>query len=384
MGKEQAQGFQPERLIEARKARGLTQLELASYLGIKRQSLSAYEKGLTVPKIEVIQELAELLRFQFSYFFRGVNDVSIDNIHFRKNKTSKEKYYAALEIRLKWAARFFSYLQRYVDFLPLKALRQEDESYSYEKLESLAEETRKYWGLGMGPLSNVTALLENNGFIIARSNLDLEGVDACSSTIVFEDGLRHLLCYTSQRSHTPISMVRDRMGKAHELAHFILHSSVTREDLTSHYKRIEDEADYFASAFLLPRDSFAQEACFLTNIDDFVRLKERWKVSIQAMILRCKNLGLMSDSTCSYLYRQLNSRNWRRSEPFDKEWLIERPRAFKEALDVIVQNNLSTPVLLQEEVNIPAEELGAICDVDPSYFMPKETNAKIIQLRPRL
>ena len=384
MGKEQTQGFQPERLVEARKARGLTQLELASRLDIKRQSLSAYEKGLTIPRIEMIREIANLLSFSFGYFFKEADKIVVDTIHFRKNRTAKEKYYAALEVRLEWAARLFSYLQKYVEFIPLNAIRHEEEVYSREELELLAEKTRKHWGLGMGPLSNVTALLENNGFTIARSELDLEGIDACSSTIVFEEGLRHFLCHTSHRSHTPISMVRDRMGKTHELAHFVLHSSVTKEDLEQNYKEVEHEADYFASAFLLPRDSFAQEAYFLTNIDDFVKLKERWKVSIQAMILRCKNLGIMSESTCSYLYRQINNRGWRRVEPFDKEWPLERPRAFNEALEAVVQNGFSTPVQIQEEVNIPAEELGAMCDIDPNYFLAQEINRKVIQLRPQV
>ena len=38
----------------------------------------------------------------------------------------------------------------------------------FDYIEELANETRKFWGLGVGSLSNVTWLLENQGAIVGR------------------------------------------------------------------------------------------------------------------------------------------------------------------------------------------------------------------------
>lgn len=49
-----------QRLISARKGAGLTQAEVADYLGIRRQTYSAYERGVSVPDTNTIATLARL------------------------------------------------------------------------------------------------------------------------------------------------------------------------------------------------------------------------------------------------------------------------------------------------------------------------------------
>ncbi len=41
--------FVPQRLTEAREARGLTVTQLADIIGVTKQSVSAYEKGKQIP-----------------------------------------------------------------------------------------------------------------------------------------------------------------------------------------------------------------------------------------------------------------------------------------------------------------------------------------------
>ncbi len=49
-----------QRLISARKGAGLTQAEVADYLGIRRQTYSAYERGVSTPDANTIATLARL------------------------------------------------------------------------------------------------------------------------------------------------------------------------------------------------------------------------------------------------------------------------------------------------------------------------------------
>ena len=49
-----------QRLISARKGAGLTQAEVADYLGIRRQTYSAYERGVSTPDANTVAPLARL------------------------------------------------------------------------------------------------------------------------------------------------------------------------------------------------------------------------------------------------------------------------------------------------------------------------------------
>lgn len=49
-----------QRLISARKGAGLTQAEVADYLGIRRQTYSAYERGVSTPDANTVATLARL------------------------------------------------------------------------------------------------------------------------------------------------------------------------------------------------------------------------------------------------------------------------------------------------------------------------------------
>lgn len=50
-----------ERMREARKARGISQAQLAAVVGQGRASCSAWERGKTVPPAETIEQLAAAL-----------------------------------------------------------------------------------------------------------------------------------------------------------------------------------------------------------------------------------------------------------------------------------------------------------------------------------
>ena len=63
----------PERISDERKNVGLTQDELASQLGISRQSITLYEKGARVPDIEVLRKFADFFDVTADYLL-GLSD----------------------------------------------------------------------------------------------------------------------------------------------------------------------------------------------------------------------------------------------------------------------------------------------------------------------
>lgn len=60
-----------ENLKMIRKAKGLTQAEVANELGVKRQTISSYESNRTQPDIETLKNLAKIYNVEFNNILYG-------------------------------------------------------------------------------------------------------------------------------------------------------------------------------------------------------------------------------------------------------------------------------------------------------------------------
>lgn len=65
------------RLLEARKKRGLSQGELADYLGTKGPAIGRYERDEMKPSIEVAAKMADYLEVSLDYLV-GKIDIEVD------------------------------------------------------------------------------------------------------------------------------------------------------------------------------------------------------------------------------------------------------------------------------------------------------------------
>ena len=106
---------------------------------------------------------------------------------------------------------------------------------------------------------------------------------------------------------------RLRFSAAHELGHVLVH---TESKPLSREVR-EAEADTFASAFLLPREAMLDELSPALTLAGYSRIKARWGVSMQAVIRRSFDLGVIDRDRYRSLQIQISSRGWRKDEPVD-------------------------------------------------------------------
>lgn len=67
------------RIAHARRARGLTQEQLAKLIGRPKNSVSDWERGERVPSIEVIAEIADALRVSIDDLVRGDLDKALSD-----------------------------------------------------------------------------------------------------------------------------------------------------------------------------------------------------------------------------------------------------------------------------------------------------------------
>jgi Zn-dependent peptidase ImmA (M78 family) len=222
-------------------------------------------------------------------------------------------------------------------------------------IEEIATKVRRYWQLGDGPIANLTKLLENKGIVISHLSSG-EKVDAFS----FWEGDRPIVVL--DRSKTAVRM---RFSLAHELGHLIMHRTVENDYLEDKqlFDIVESQADYFASCFLMPSNTFGREY-YSPNLSALEQLKERWIASIGSITMRAHSLDLMSDNQKGYVFRQLAP--FRRKEPLDDVIPKETPQLLNKLLKLLDTHSIMKITDLIDIFGLPASELTAITQLSAS------------------
>lgn len=369
------------RIKEARVARGYTIDELAQIIEVSKQSISKYENDKSKICLEKVIKLSRELDFPIEFFTKkkanNINSNYENPIFFRSLRSTTKKVKDSLEQNILFLEEIYDYLCKYIEFPKFNIYKNINDDYkigcSDEHIEKVALTLRKYWGLGDGPIANVTKILERNGIIITRFDVKTHKVDAFSN--ITSSGTPVIVL-----SNDKASSVRSRMDLAHELGHIILHSKLSKNEIKENYNTIEDEAKKFAGAFLLPDKEFSNDI-YSINIDSFVYLKKKWKVSIASMIVRAHQLNLITDDQQTYLYKRISAKKWRIQEPLDDIIEIERPSILREAVELLLDNQVISANDMIRELAFSTKEVEKICFLEKDYLSSKEVNKQKFHLR---
>jgi len=304
--------FHGERLRLARVALGLTLDQLGARVSATRQYLNQLERGIKMPSEEMAAALAAALGIAVG-FFRLPADAGIrpEQCHFRKQRTTPVSIVSQVLARGALLDDFVNRLDSELDLPPVSF--PDIPVTGIGEIEEAAEATRDHWRLGTGPISNMVRVVENAGAVVSFFRGVSERVDALSI-----DSRRPMII----RSEAKPAACRLRFDLAHETGHLVMHRGVQTGD-----KPTEDQANRFASAFLLPRASFIHEfprGRFLDWVAIF-ELKLRWKVSAQAILRRAYDLRLVSADQYRTGYIHLSKTGQRRVERHDDEIPPEQP-----------------------------------------------------------
>ncbi|MEX2317023.1 MAG: ImmA/IrrE family metallo-endopeptidase [Pirellulales bacterium] len=198
----------------------------------------------------------------------------------------------------------------------------------------------------------MTELLENNGVIVSMFNLEATTLDAFSEW--GEEQPRPFIVLSSQKA----SAVRSRFDAAHELAHMLLHRHVPKS-VANHndsFKLMEDQAHRFAGALLLPARQFC-DSLFAPSLDAMKVMKQKWRVAISAMIMRAGDLELINDGHRKKLFANMARRKWRTREPFDNEFVVERPAYLRRCTEVLLERGMIGPSDMTAQTGIPLNDV---------------------------
>lgn len=382
-------GFLGKRLKEAREARELSMQGLADLLGVTRQSISKYESGDQSPRPIVLDEISKVLRLPVDFFVNERPHDYLDSespIFYRKLTSATKAVRARAERRYEWLQDISDYLGRFVEFpdvnLPDFDVPNDPNKISDSMIEDLAIQTRRFWKLGDGPISNVVWLLENNGVIVGRYAFDANELDAFSQYVIGTVNKKQFCRPHIVLGNDKESGVRSRFDIAHELGHLIIHKNISRNIFrdSRFHKIIESQANRFSGAFLFPSKSFFQEVSSV-SLDSLRTLKPRWKLSVSMLLHRAKDLGLLSDEKYQNLQINLVRRGWKTSEPLDDEIPVEEPKLLRRAMEMLIEQEIQTRSDVLNALKIGRRDTEEIIGLSANYLAEKVADFDSLKIK---
>jgi Zn-dependent peptidase ImmA (M78 family)/DNA-binding XRE family transcriptional regulator len=375
--------FNGDRLRQARRFRRKTITDLADEIGVTKQMVSRYEHGNATPGTDTMFKLVHVLDFPGNYFYQQDNfRITSTGTFFRSRLTSTQTEKQPSEYLKNCVALIRNYLEQYIDFPKLICPK-----ISTNSPAIAAGNLRKQWGLKNLPIKNMVELLETHGFTLGNVNGFSDKVDAFSSDV----GIKHekeekdYYCILIEGSN--FSFYRQQFSLAHELGHWLLHDkkNYPQEMDRLEYKKMEQEANEFAANFLLPTNNFKEDSVTAnSDINYFVNLKTKWNVSLAALLMRAHNLEVINDDDYNNLQRKVSYRGWRKVEPFDRSKQVPKAVALKQAIELLVENDLLSPAQMlseiqqQYQISLPMDVIEAVTGVQKGYFQARD--GKIVSL----
>jgi Zn-dependent peptidase ImmA (M78 family)/transcriptional regulator with XRE-family HTH domain len=348
------------RLREAREARGMTCQQLASHLGVTRSSVSNYENNIQTPSPDVLQHLVGVLGLPTHYYTRQIPPQTAAAQFFRSFNSATKQSRIIVGRRYEWFREIAAFVHQFVKFpevnVPKLVSGREHELVSLDDTEHMASVVRKHWDLGDRPISNVIWLLELKGIACCRFRFGTTTLDAFSEW----RNVRPFVVLSSDKG----SCVRSRYDAAHELAHMVLHRDVPAEELVnySRFSLIEQQANAFAAAFLMPASTFSED--FIPSLDGLRDLKRKWLVSIGAMVHRGRSLNLISEVQEKNLWRQIGRRKWRTREPLDDLLPPEEPEYLRKSVALLEKRGISSARDIAFQLGLSESEVNDLCCIN--------------------
>lgn len=372
-----------EKLKTARILAGYTLSELADILGTTKQALSQYENNDTEPKFDIYLKLLKTLQCKNEFLTTPYKfSFETQNTFFRASAAADAIEKRNQEVKTDLVLYLYEFLCEYLE-LPKLNLPDLDNDLS---IEEKANQLRNYWKIYNKPIKNIINVLEHNGIVVSSFN-PLYGrlnykIDGYTQQVRIKNN--RLFCVIVEDYKE--SWVRKNFSLAHELGHIILHNSYNYSELSkSEQNQLENEANLFASAFLLPKDEFIEDMKSVRSLNDFVRLKQKWFVSIGAMLIRAKQLGIITNDEYLRYIKNYSYHRYRKNEPLDNVIQIYKPSLFKFSLEMLFENGYTVEEFEQDlserGLGLPLNQIEELLCLDEGFFDKYNNKRPIIRFK---
>lgn len=287
----------------------MTQQDLSDATGglVTKQSISKYERGKSQPSPKVLRALADAFGVKTADLFRPLEAI-IEFVAYRKTsslgKRKQEHVESIVTRQLEDRLRLQDLLGQIRDVdLPIRHWNVS----SPRGAEQAANELRTLWDLGHDPIANVTSILEDRHVYVIQIDAP-DKFDGISALAYKDDApvAAAVVCQDGRPGE------RQRLNLAHELAHLVL-----RVDASDDFDE-EDAAFRLGAAFLLPADALIRDVGSRRStiqLQELLLLKREYGMSMQAILYRMRDLGIISQNHYTEWCIRINKQGWKKSEP---------------------------------------------------------------------
>jgi|SRR5690554_4052232 len=309
---------------QLRESRGMSKKDLADLLGVTRQTLDNYLKGRQIIDSGKLALLAREFSKSMDFFLSATADRGASLLYRAERAADTPAEVIDLIIRrFELYAELLEVIQLKSVFHPptytVKLEGPVSLSESDQRMiEEIAGKTRRALGLDGVTGQDLFLALEDAGINILAFPTDPQAEVWAASAYSEESG-----AYIYVNDDGSISEERKIFSLIHELGHLVLHrhrysyDNVELKYVSRRKDIYEKVADHFASSFLLPRHRLEQDVERLGDIspNSIFYLKQKYKVSFQAMVMALHNYQLISDHQRGRFFAFLNAGGYSKAEP---------------------------------------------------------------------
>lgn len=298
-----AAAFDPARLTQARRLAGLTKKAVAQELGVSAVAVGQWESGTHPPRPDHVGHLAEVLEVPPAFLAGGRPYARLETsaAHFRSLRRTPAHQRAKAIAFAEQVWELVYALEKRVQLPPVdlpgfSAGEVAPEPDATEPVQA-ARALRRAWGLGTTPIPHMVRLMEAHGLIVTLvpfAGTSTATVDAFSTSQL----PRPIVVLTPDRAN---DVYRHRFTAAHEVGHLLLHGDAAPGDPLQ-----EKEADIFAAEFLTPGEVIRPELPPRMDLKALEQLSQKWGVSVDSLLYRCREIGTVSDPAYRRAYQRLN------------------------------------------------------------------------------
>ncbi|WP_407269420.1 helix-turn-helix domain-containing protein [Radiobacillus sp. PE A8.2] len=374
--------FIGENLTNLRILHGYSRKQLSEMLHVTEQAVWQYENNYTTPKMQIVNDLKSIFNVKSKYFYKQDvlkryfenENIPFMNIAYRSKVMNVISKTQAEAKHVEYLDSFVNYLTANLTLPTQKIIQLRDEVINYLnnanddrkiQINTVAKLARESLGLNNYTNDNLMFLLEKSGIFIFEKAIGDE-IDAYS---LWTKKDRPFIILGNMKR----SAVRRNFDLAHELGHLLFHFKVEFTNLNrTEHKNIENEANLFAGAFLLPDESFLEDlktVASVTNPDAYIDIKKKWKTSLQVLGYRAANLGILDAKKHRNYYAALHRKAYLKSEPLDEILQIQKPQKIKSMIDLVAKREIiDIYEMIEKDWKVEIPFFHRITGIDVNFF----------------
>lgn len=292
------------RLRQARELRGLTQADLArhSHGQFSAPAVSLWEAGHTKPAPESLMVIAGVLEVPLDFFAMDPREEGeTTSAFFRSLRSANVAERRRARARVQLARQVVGALEERVRLPELQIPRSPiDLDASEAEIERVALGLRQDLDVPSGPIPNVVRILERKGVIVIRLRDIARRIDAFS--VPFDK--RPVIALGADK----LDRARSRMDAAHELTHLVCHDPFVKSTTL-----LERQATRLGAAFLMPKEELLEDLNeSRLTWSRLAELKVKWAMSMQAIVVRARTIGFLTQEDYTRMLKYMSARGWRR------------------------------------------------------------------------